>query len=254
MISAQLFRPEGEGPFPAIVYLHGGSRRQMFPAFHYGIYYHSAYAYNQYLTSLGYVVLSVNYRSGIGYGKEFRQPPDYGWRGASEYRDVKSAGEWLAAQDFVDADRLGLWGGSYGGYLTALGLARDSDLFKAGFDLHGVHNWVTSLRFWQSNRFASDVPERLAEADSLERLARASSPVADVDRWTSPVLFVHGDDDRNVDIYETAEMVRLLREKGDVEVETLIIPDEVHSFLRYESWQRTYEAATAFFLRHLPPD
>jgi dipeptidyl aminopeptidase/acylaminoacyl peptidase len=251
-ISAQLFRPAGEGPFPAIVYLHGGSRRQMFPAYHYGIYYHSAYAYNQYLASLGYAVLSINYRSGIGYGKDFRQPADYGWRGASEYLDVRSAGEWLADQDFVDSERIGLWGGSYGGYLTAMGLARDSEMFKAGFDLHGVHNWVTSLRFWQSSRFASDIPERIAEADSLERLARASSPIADVNRWASPVLFVHGDDDRNVDVYETAEMVRLLREKGDVPVETLIFPDEVHSFLRYESWLRTYEAATDFFLRHLP--
>jgi dipeptidyl aminopeptidase/acylaminoacyl peptidase len=254
-ISAQLFMPQNaEGPVPAIVYLHGGSRRQMFPAFHYSSYYAGAYAYNQYLASLGYAVLSINFRSGIGYGKDFRQPMDYGWRAASEYRDVKAAGLWLAEHPEVDADRIGLWGGSYGGYLTAMGLARDSDLFKAGFDLHGVHNWVTGLRFWRSERFDSSIPERIAEADSLQQLAWASSPMADVDAWRSPVLFVHGDDDRNVDVHETAELVRLLRDKGDVTIETLIIPDEIHGFLRYDSWYRTYEAATDFFLRHLPRD
>jgi dipeptidyl aminopeptidase/acylaminoacyl peptidase len=126
-----------------------------------------------------------------------------------------------------------------------------SAAFKAGFDLHGVHNWITGLRFWRSERFDSSIPERIAEADSLQELAWASSPMADVDSWRSPVLFVHGDDDRNVDVYKTAELVRLLRDKGDVTIETLIIPDEIHGFLRYESWYRTYEAATEFFLRHL---
>jgi dipeptidyl aminopeptidase/acylaminoacyl peptidase len=96
---------------------------------------------NQYLVSQGYVVLSVNYRSGIGYGMEFREAENYGATGASEYNDVVGAGLFLKSREDIDGTKIGLWGGSYGGYLTALGLAKASDLFAAGVDIHGVHDW-----------------------------------------------------------------------------------------------------------------
>src|SRR5262249_23050238 len=141
---AQLSLPAGAKPGergPAVVFFHGGSQRQMLPGWHYMDYYRNAYGFNQYLASRGFVVLSVNYRSGIGYGMEFREAVDYGAKGASEYRDVAGAGLYLRGRPDVDGARIGLWGGSYGGYLTALGLARASDLFAAGVDLHGVHDW-----------------------------------------------------------------------------------------------------------------
>src|SRR6185295_4049601 len=106
--------------------------------------YHNAYAMNQYLASKGYVALAVNFRLGIGYGRAFRTAERQGPRGASEYQDILAAAKFLRARSDVDSNHIGLWGGSYGGYLTALGLARDSDLFAAGVDLHGVHDW--SLR------------------------------------------------------------------------------------------------------------
>ncbi|MXX78541.1 MAG: prolyl oligopeptidase family serine peptidase, partial [Gemmatimonadales bacterium] len=149
LIHGQLFLPpvsvEG-GRHPAAVFFHGGSRRQMLLGWHYMRYYHNAYALNQYLASRGYVVLSVNYRSGTGYGLEFREALNYGARGASEYRDVVAAARFLAERDDVDATRVGLWGGSYGGYLTALGLARNSDLFAAGVDIHGGHDGDMVIR------------------------------------------------------------------------------------------------------------
>ena len=246
-IHGQLFVPEGpapEGGRPAVIFLHGGPIRQMLLGWHYSGYYANAYAFNQFLASRGYVVLSVNFRSGIGYGQAFRRAENQGPRGASEYQDVVAGGRFLAARDDVDAARIGLWGGSYGGLLTAQGLARDSDLFAAGVDLHGVHDW--SFR-------ATDFPLPgggwgLGEAD-LE-LARSSSPVAAVDTWRSPVLFVHGDDDRNVLFQQTTDLVQRLRAR-DVTVEMLVLPDEVHGFLRFRSWMRTFEAAFAFFERHL---
>jgi dipeptidyl aminopeptidase/acylaminoacyl peptidase len=143
-IHAQLFRPADLAPGqrrPAVAFFHGGSRRQMLPGFHYMSYYRNAYAFNQYLASRGFVVLSVNFRSGIGYGLEFREALGFGAMGASEYRDVAGAGLYLRGRTDVDPSRIGLWGGSYGGYLTALALARASDLFAAGVDLHGVHDW-----------------------------------------------------------------------------------------------------------------
>jgi dipeptidyl aminopeptidase/acylaminoacyl peptidase len=248
-IHGQLFTPTDIRPGdrrPALIFFHGGSRRQMLLGWHYRGYYHNAYAFNQYMTSRGYVVLSVNYRSGIGYGMEFREAIDYGARGASEYRDVLAAGRYLADRADVDAARIGLWGGSYGGYLTALGLARDSDLFAAGVDLHGVHDWNVVIR----NFVPAYQAERRAE---VARLAFESSPMASVDRWRSPVLLIHGDDDRNVPFSESVDLVEALQRR-DVTVEQLVFPDEVHSFLLHRNWVAAFEAAADFFDRTLGHD
>jgi dipeptidyl aminopeptidase/acylaminoacyl peptidase len=215
----------------------------MLLGFHYGAYYHNAYALNQYLAAKGYVVLSVNYRSGIGYGLEFREALNYGATGASEFHDVVGAGLYLRSRADVDPDRIGLWGGSYGGYLTALGLARASDLFAAGVDIHGVHDWNVVVNNFVPSYDAS-------KRQDFARLAYESSPMAHVDGWRSPVLVIHGDDDRNVPFSETVDLVEALRARG-VEVEQLIFPDEVHSFLLHENWLRAYRATAEFFDRKL---
>jgi dipeptidyl aminopeptidase/acylaminoacyl peptidase len=245
-IHGQLFLPRGHQGgerHPAVMFFHGGSRRQMFLGFHNRGYYHNAYALNQYLASRGYVVLSVNYRSGIGYGMEFREAINYGARGASEFNDVLGGGLYLQSRDDVDPDRIGLWGGSYGGFLTALGLARASDLFAAGVDLHGVHDWNEVIRNF--------VPAYQAEKRvEVARLAFESSPMAYVETWRSPVLLIHGDDDRNVPFSETVDLVEALRGQ-DVYFEQLVFPDEVHGFLLHRSWMTAYEATADFFDRML---
>jgi len=243
-IHGQLFLPpdiESGQRRPGILFFHGGSRRQMLLGFHYLGYYHYAYALNQALAARGYVVLAVNYRSGVGYGLEFREALDYGATGASEFNDVLGAGLYLRGRDDVDADRIGLWGGSYGGYLTALGLARASDLFAAGVDLHGVHDWNDGIRIFAP----SYDPD-----DETERLAFESSPNASLDTWRSPVLLIHGDDDRNVFFSQTVYLVEQLRERN-VHVEQLVFPDEVHGFLLHRNWVRAYEATIDFFDRML---
>ncbi|HXG94995.1 MAG TPA: prolyl oligopeptidase family serine peptidase [Blastocatellia bacterium] len=238
-IHGQLFKPQNaSGKMPAVIFMHGGPIRQMLPAWHYNYYYHNAYGMNQYLASHGYIVLSVNYRSGIGYGRAFREARHRGPRGASEYQDIVAAGKYLRSLSYVDDKHVGLWGGSYGGYLTAMGLARDSDMFAAGVDLHGVHDW---------SRRVGAAPWATGD---LVKLGRDSSPMASVDKWKSPVLLIHGDDDRNVAFNQTVELVRKLRERN-VEFEELIFPDEVHDFLRHEDWLRAYHAAIDFFDRHL---
>jgi dipeptidyl aminopeptidase/acylaminoacyl peptidase len=194
-------------------------------------YYNNAYALNQYLASRGYVVLSVNYRSGIGYGLNFREALNYGPSGASEFNDVLGAGLFLKNHPAVDPARIGLWGGSYGGYLTALGLARASDMFAAGVDMHGVHDWTEELG--------------ISKDDAAGRLAFNSSPMAYIKGWRSPVLLIHGDDDRNVNFRQTVELAEALR--GRVPVEQLIFPDEIHDFLRHAHWLAAYEAAARFF-------
>src|SRR5260370_2225076 len=124
-----------------MIVLHGGSMRQMLLGWHYMYYYSNSYAMNQFVASRGYIVLALNYRSGVGYGRAFREAPGRAGRGAAEYQDVVAAGKYLQSRGDVDAKRIGLWGGSYGGYLTALGLGRNSDIFAAGVDPPGVPHW-----------------------------------------------------------------------------------------------------------------
>jgi dipeptidyl aminopeptidase/acylaminoacyl peptidase len=237
-VHGQLFLPPNRSAArsPAVIFFHGGSRRQMVLGWNYRSYYHNAYAFNQYLANKGYVVLSVNYRSGIGYGLNFREALNFGSTGASEYNDVEAAGRYLRARADVDPARIGVWGGSYGGYLTALALARASDVFRAGVDLHGVHDWAVEY----------DIPP----TDPAAKLAFDSSPMAFLDGWRSPVLLIQGDDDRNVKFNQTVTLADALR-KRKVTVEELIFPDEVHEFLLYRHWREAYEAADRFFDKYL---
>lgn len=248
MIHSQLFFPKdikkGEKR-PALIFFHGGSRRQMLLGFHHRGYYHYAYAMNQYLASQGYIVLSVNYRSGIGYGMEFREAINYGAQGASEFNDVLGAGLYLKNHPNVDGSKIGLWGGSYGGYLTALGLSRASDLFAAGVDIHGVTDWNVIIKNFMPSYNPLEDPE-------FAELAYDSSPIASMDTWESPVLLIHGDDDRNVPFSETVSKVELLR-KNDVYFEQLVFPDEVHGFLLHKNWVEAYKATRDFFDRMLKP-
>jgi dipeptidyl aminopeptidase/acylaminoacyl peptidase len=243
-IHGQLFMPKdlkaGEKR-PALIFFHGGSRRQMLLGWHYNYYYRNAYAMNQWLASQGYIVMSVNYRSGIGYGMEFREALNYGASGGAEFNDVMGAGLYMKSRADVDPARIGLWGGSYGGYLTAMGLSRASDLFAAGVDFHGVHDWNQGIRTFVPEYNVLDDPD-------FSRRAFAASPMASVDTWKSPVLLIHGDDDRNVSFIESINLITALR-KRNVEVEQLVFPDEVHDFLRHQNWVRGYKATAEFFNR-----
>jgi dipeptidyl aminopeptidase/acylaminoacyl peptidase len=245
-VLAQLFLPRQARPGdqrPAIIFFHGGSRRQMLLGFNYGAYYHHAYAMNQYLANQGYVVLSVNFRSGIGYGLDFREAPNYGATGASEYADVVGAGLYLRGRPEVGQAKLGLWGGSYGGYLTALGLARSSDLFACGVDIHGCHDWNVIVKNFVPSYNPALRPE-------WARRAYESSPMHFIDGWRSPVLLVHGDDDRNVPFSETVTLAEALA-KRNVHTEQLLLPDEVHSFLLHRNWLAVYGATADFLGRFL---
>jgi dipeptidyl-peptidase-4 len=221
-IHNQLFMPKDMKPGekrPALIFVHGGPQRQMMPGYHYMQFYHWAYAYNQWLADQGYVVLSINYRSGIGYGKAFRNAPGTQARGNSEYQDVVTGAKYLQGRADVDPARVGIWGLSYGGLLTSQALARNSDIFVAGVDLAGVHLYGNSV-------------------DSTN-LAYQSSAISSIDKWTSPVFLVHGDDDRNVDFSQTIGLVQLLRARN-IYYELTVIPDNVHESLIHKDWIDTF--------------
>lgn len=244
-VHGQLFEAAGgAAKKPGIIYVHGGPPRQMLVGWHYSDYYTNAYAVNQYLASRGYVVLSVNYRLGIGYGHDFHRPPHAGAQGASEYQDVKAGAEYLQRLSQVDAKRIGIYGGSYGGFLTALALARDSQLFAAGVDIHGVHNWTAErAQSLLENRY-----EKVPDVQRALDVAWQSSPVSSIGSWKSPVLLIHGDDDRNVRFSQTTDLVRRL-EKARVAYDELVIPDDTHHFMRHANLVKVDAAVAAFFDR-----
>ncbi len=118
-----------------------------------------------------------------------------------------------------------------------MALARNSDIFKVGVDMAGVHDWA-QLR-----------GGRIDEAG--RKVARESSPVGSLDTWKSPVLFIHGDDDRNVPFQQTTDIVQKLRAKGDVSIELMIAPDEPHEFLLFENRMEAYRRTFEFIDRHI---
>ncbi|HMF96193.1 MAG TPA: prolyl oligopeptidase family serine peptidase [Vicinamibacterales bacterium] len=232
-IHNQLFVPKDLKPGekrPAIVFVHGGPVRQMLLGYHYMHFYHVAYAVNQWLASRGYVVMSVNYRSGIGYGKSFRTAPNTGGRGNAEYQDVVAGGKHLQSRPDVDPNRIGIWGLSYGGVLTSQALARNSDIFKVGVDLAGVHLWGSSL--------------------DPDNVSYKASTISAIDTWKSPVLLVHGDDDRNVQFSQTTGLVQLLR-AHNVYHELIVFTDDTHEPLLHKRYLYAFNRLEEFIGRFL---
>jgi dipeptidyl aminopeptidase/acylaminoacyl peptidase len=239
---AQLFLPREttSKPHPAILFCHGGPRRQMLLGFNPNRSYSWLYALNQYLAAEGYIVLSVNYRGGIGYGLDYREADNFGPGGGSELNDLFGAITYLRGRQDVDSQRLGIWGASYGGLMTALGLARASDALAAGVDYAGIHNWST---------FLSSVGEPIDGSDASRR-AVESSPIATIDQWHSPVLLVQADDDRVVPSQQAAELIEGLR-SHKIDHDVIMIPNEIHDLARYSSWMMLFNAADVYFDRHL---
>ncbi len=245
MIHGQLFLPPGESKntkHPALLFFHGGPYRQMLLGPNPMGAYTYMYAENQYFASRGYVVLSVNYRGGTGYGLDFRAPPNFGPGGASEFNDVMGGANYLNGRPDVDSKRLGVWGGSYGGYLTALALARASNTFATGVDYAGVHSWSAVLKVYAGAGVQT----------ATDSIAWASSPLSSIDQWHSPVLVIQADDDHNVPFDQTVMLMRELR-SHKISSELIVIPDEVHDLLLHRSWLRYFHAQSDYLDKQLMP-
>jgi dipeptidyl aminopeptidase/acylaminoacyl peptidase len=249
-LHGQLFvRSDGPSPKPGIIFVHGGPLRQMYLGWHNMEVYSDHYAVNQYLASRGFAVLSVNYRLGIGYGRRFQHPEYAGPNGASEYQDVLAAVKALQAETRIDPNRIGIWGSSYGGYLTSLALARNSDVFKTGVDIYGDTDLSA---FIAPNLPPSGMRFEQFDRERVLKDAWLSSPLADVARWQSPVLIIHGDDDRNVPFQQSIDLTVHLQ-MHHVPYEELVIPNETHSFKLYSSRQMVDERLSRWFEQRLGP-
>jgi len=230
-------------PSPLIVHAHGGSRDKAYPVWQTFFGYPPAL---RHLLLQGFHVLSVNYRSGTGYGLDFREPASYGAKGNEDVEDVIAAAQAAAQRwPFIDAHRMIVYGHSYGGHIVATALAR-SDVFAAGIDSAGVGDWVYEMQSDSGAPLPLNLPERL----EVERQAWANSSVSQLDRWgREPILFLHGDADASAALRQTIELYQQLERRG-VPAEAVIFPGEAHA-LQLEVNQRRYlEAIDDFLRRH----
>ena len=243
LVHAQLFLPRDAGgtkPHPAIMFYHGGPRRQMLLGFNPMGAYNWMYALNQRLVSEGYIVISVNYRGGIGYGLDYREANNFGPDGGSETNDILGTVTYLQGRKDVDARKIGVWGGSYGGLMTALALARASKDIAVGVDYAGVYNWDSMLA-------SLGAPVEPGEAT---RRGFDSSPIATIDQWHSPVLVVQADDDRNVPLQQSVELIEDLR-LHHIDHDVIMMPNEIHDLAHYSSWIALFKATDTYLNRYL---
>ena len=238
-IPAWLYRPDGDGPAPFVLAIHGGPEAQERPI------YRPVF---QYLLSRGIGVLATNIRGSTGYGKTYQTLIHHDWGGA-DMEDWRHAAEWLKAQAFVDGERLGVYGGSYGGFATLTCVTRLPEYWRAAVDIVGPSNLLTFVRAVppQWVRFMSAwVGDPDTEADFL----RERSPITYVDQVRAALLVIQGAKDPRVVQAESDQMVARLRELGR-EVEYEVFEDEGHGFTRYTNEIRAHRLTCDWLESHL---
>jgi dipeptidyl aminopeptidase/acylaminoacyl peptidase len=238
-IPAWLYRPRSRRRVPAVLCIHGGPEAQERP------WYHPFY---QYLVGHGFAVLAPNIRGSTGYGKTYQTLIHRDW-GGGDLRDFDHLARWLREQDFVDGERLGVYGGSYGGFATLTCVTRLPEYWAAAVDVVGPSNLVTFSKAvpptWR--RFMDAwVGNPETEADFL--LER--SPITYVENARAPLLVMQGARDPRVVKPESDQMVERLRELGR-EVEYVVFADEGHGFTRRENQLRAFRLAADWLERHL---
>jgi dipeptidyl aminopeptidase/acylaminoacyl peptidase len=227
---------------PAIVLVHGGPGGQTTRAYNYVA---------QFLANNGYVVLGINNRGSSGYGKTFFAADD-GKHGREPLWDTIEAKKWLQAQDYVDPARIGIMGGSYGGYMTLAALAFHPEEFTVGVNIFGVSNWLRTLEsippYWESFRQAlyAEVGDPVADREFLV----ATSPLFHADKITKPLIVLQGANDPRVIQAESDDIVEAVRANG-VPVEYVLFADEGHGFTKKANQIEGYSRVLAFLDQHL---
>jgi dipeptidyl aminopeptidase/acylaminoacyl peptidase len=227
---------------PALVWVHGGPGGQTTPGYS---------AVIQYLTNHGYVVLGINNRGSSGYGKTFFAADDKK-HGKEPLWDCVDAKKYLQSLDYVDPSRIGIIGGSYGGYMVLAALAFQPQEFNVGVDLFGVANWIRTLEsippYWEGQRKAlyAEMGDPKADRKMLEEV----SPLLHADLIRKPLLVLQGANDPRVIKVESDEMVAAVKKNG-VPVEYIIFPDEGHGFTKKKNQIEGYSAILRFLDQHL---
>jgi len=235
-----------ENKVPALVWVHGGPGGQSRQNFSSLI---------QYIVNHGYAVLAVNNRGSSGYGKTFYQMDDLN-HGDKDLKDCVEGKNWLAGQTEIDPDKIGIIGGSYGGYMTMAALTYTPEEFAVGVNLFGVTNWIRTLRsippWWES--FKDALYKELGDPNSKDSVRlREISPLFHTDKVTKPLIVLQGAQDPRVLQVESDEIVAGVRKNG-VAVEYVLFEDEGHGFVKKENQIKAYSKILEFLDIHLKKD
>jgi dipeptidyl aminopeptidase/acylaminoacyl peptidase len=240
-----MYKPKqasAENPVPAMVWVHGGPGGQSTRGYSATI---------QHMVNHGYAVYAANNRGSSGYGKTFYHMDDKR-HGEEDLRDIVEAGHYLRSLDWVDNDKVGVIGGSYGGYITAAALTFHPEEFEVGINIFGVTNWVRTLQsipdWWAAFREA--LYDEMGDPATDAERHRAISPLFHAENVTKPMLVVQGANDPRVLQVESDELVEAIRANG-VYVEYVLFPDEGHGFRRRENRVTASEAFVTFLDTYL---
>ncbi len=233
-----LFRPEGDGPFPVVVMVHGGPEAQWRP------WFHTSFApLTQHLLARGYAVAAPNVRGSTGYGKRFEHLDDVRLR-LDSVRDLASMHEWLSAQPGIDGSRAVLYGRSYGGYMVLAGLAFQPELWAAGIEMVGISSLVTFLENTSDYRRAVREREYGSLTHDRDFLIEAS-PMTRIDSIRAPLFIEHGENDPRVPVGESRHIAGVLSEKG-IRCELVVYEDEGHTIEKLANRIDCFTRAAAF--------
>lgn len=244
---ARIFRPRDLGARPnggAVLFVHGAGYLQDAHRGWSDSYYRE-YMFNHLLAQRGYVVMDVDYRGSAGYGAAWRTGI-YRWMGGKDLDDEVDAARWLVAHEGVDAKRIGMYGGSYGGFMTLMALFTQPDVFRSGAALRSVTNWA-NYNHWYTSRILNQPQD-----DTLAY--RRSSPIFFAQGLRGDLLMAHGMADTNVNFQDIVELTQRLIELHKKNWSLAVYPVEDHTFARADSWTDEYSRILALFERTLRPD
>jgi dipeptidyl aminopeptidase/acylaminoacyl peptidase len=230
--------------YPTVVFVHGaGSLQNVYKGWSNS--YWREYMFNQYLTAQGYAVIEVDYRHSTGYGRDFREDVT-NWMGKFETRDIIDGIDHVAKRGFIDTSRVGIYGGSYGGFMALYASSVAPERFDAAAALRAVTNWEN---YYYANQWYT-LP-RLGNPEKDRENYDRSSPITYADSMQVPVLMLHGLIDNNVGFQDAAQYIERLIQNGNTNFEMMMYPSERHSFQDPDAWYDEYRRIYGFFQRHL---
>lgn len=233
---------------PAIVWIHGDGVNQNYDGWHVQRNYAVYYSFHQYLLQQGYVVIAPDYRGSIGYGSAWREGV-YMDVGGSDFRDAAMSADYLATLPYVDADRIGVWGLSYGGFFTLLAVTERPTTFRAAVDVAGVADYAM---YYEDPYHGGWTASRIGTPEENPAVYAQASPVSHVDRLVRPLLVLHGTADVNVPYLHSVRLIDELLKAGKGSlVEFMMYPGEFHYFTREHVLRDAWMRVDAFFGKHL---
>jgi len=252
-VPAKLYVPPGidrAKKHPAIVWIHGDGINQNYDGWHVQRNYAVYYSFHQYLLQKGYVVIAPDYRGSIGYGREWRTGV-YMDVGGKDAKDAWMAANYLKTLGYVDTDRVGVWGLSYGGFFTLIAVTDQPKLFRAGVDVAGV---VDYAMYYEDPYHGGWTASRIGTPEQNPQVYAQASPISHIDRLERPLLVLHGTSDVNVPYLHSVRLIdeALKKGKGDL-ISFMTYPGEFHYFTRAHVLRDAWHRVDAFFDEHLRP-